>query len=90
MVNRTSGKLLGLLCIIVAVSCVSAAEDVYDRSHPLGLDYWHPYGRFSMDFETPHIKWTKPLAGGEIKAMVCFLILDPIYLILANSGLGMS
>ena len=62
-----------LLHVMLAMPLVPASGDVYDRSHPLDLDYWHPYGRFSMEFETPHIKWAKPFAGGEIKA----LILDP-------------
>ena len=70
MLGSTKNGLRILLYVMVMVSCVSASGDVYDRSHPLGLDYWHPYGRFSMDFETPHIKWAKPLAGGQIKAMV--------------------
>ena len=70
MFDLTKNGLLILLYVVVIVSFVSASEDMYDRSHPLGLDYWHPYGRFSMEFETPHVKWGKPLAGGEIKAMV--------------------
>lgn len=60
-----------LLCLFFCgVMSSYSFSDTYDRSHPLGLDYWQPYGRFSMDYQTPHVKWGRPLAGGTIKALV--------------------
>ena len=44
-------------------------------AHPLGLHISQPYGMLSADYETPHVKWGKPLAGGPIKT----LILAPLW-----------
>lgn len=41
-----------------------------ERSHPLGLEYYQPYGMVRTDYETPHVKWGKPLAGGPILTLV--------------------
>jgi len=38
--------------------------------HPLGLNRNHPYGIISNAYETPHVKWAVPYAGGTIKALV--------------------
>ena len=44
--------------------------DGIDRSHPLGLAYYQPYGMVSTRYATPHVAWGKPLAGGPIQVLV--------------------
>jgi len=40
------------------------------RGHPMGLDPWQPYGILSTEYETPHVRWGKPLAGGPVRALL--------------------
>ena len=47
----------------------SRSENI-DRSHPLDFEYWQPYGIVTTAYETPHVKWAKPLAGGSIKVLI--------------------
>jgi len=54
----------GWLLIGIALSWaspLSAASppraDGIDRSHPLGLEYYQPYGIVSTAYVTPHVKW---------------------------------
>lgn len=67
-------QLSALACTIAVAQGTLAASaprsDGFDRSHPLGLDYRQPYGILSTKYETPHVKWGKPLAGGPIRALV--------------------
>ena len=62
------------LVVCAAAVPVSAASppraDGIDRSHPLGLEYYQPYGMLSTTYETPHVRWGKPLAGGPIDVLV--------------------
>ena len=44
-------------------------------AHPLGVHESQPYGILTPDYETRHVKWGKPLAGGPIEA----LILAPLW-----------
>lgn len=46
-----------------------------DAAHPLGLNENHPYGIISNAYETPHVKWARPYAGGAVIA----LVLAPIW-----------
>ena len=61
------------MCICLSPCALAASpprSDGIDRSHPLGLEYTQPYGILGMDYETPHVKWGKPLAGGPIDVLV--------------------
>jgi len=39
-------------------------------SHPLGLNENFSYGILTSGYESPHVKWAKPYAGGTIKILV--------------------
>jgi hypothetical protein len=54
-----------LLCCCLATGAVLAADE-----HPLGLNPNHPYGLLSSAYETPHVRWARPYAGGAIRALV--------------------
>jgi len=59
------GCILGF-CALVAGWPLALADD----GHPLGLNKNHPYGIISNAYETPHVKWAVPYAGGTIDALV--------------------
>ena len=65
MSHRTSAWFC-LMAVCWLTLPVSAAE----AEHPFGLNENHPYGIISNAYETPHVKWAKPYAGGTIKALV--------------------
>lgn len=58
-------------CIILG-SCIKSfgAEGDPGGKYPFGLNENHPYGILTGAYETPHVKWAKPYAGGEIRALV--------------------
>ncbi len=58
--------------MLIGLCAAWAAADVAPAAtaHPLGLNENHPYGILSDAYETPHVKWAKPYAGGEIRALV--------------------
>jgi len=58
------------ISIGAAVAASPPRDDGIDRSHPLGLEYTQPYGILGMDYETPHVRWGKPLAGGPIDVLI--------------------
>ncbi len=53
---------------------MSTVKSYVDRdmgsNHPFGLHENHPYRPLTGAYETPHVKWAKPYAGGEIRALV--------------------
>jgi hypothetical protein len=53
-----------LLAAVLLPRIAQAAE------HPLGLDPNQPYGILGTAYESPHVKWARPLAGGKIKTLV--------------------
>ena len=57
--------ILGVCFLLAGVVPVSAGG-----GHPLGLNENHPYGIISNAYETPHVKWAIPYAGGAIKTIV--------------------
>ena len=38
--------------------------------NPLGLGENHPYGILNRTYETPHVKWANPFAGGKLRVLV--------------------
>ena len=54
------------LCALLAGWTPALADD----GHPLGLNKNHPYGIINNAYETPHVKWAVPYAGGAIDALV--------------------
>jgi|GEM_PF-3265522 len=68
------GLMSDLLIYTVLVFCLATIAlgdtEKIDRSHPLGLDYRQPYGILTTKYQTPHVEWGKPLAGGPIKVLV--------------------
>lgn len=54
----------------LAALAVLSAADLVRAEHPLGLNENHPYGVLSNAYETPHVKWARPYAEGEIRALV--------------------
>ena len=75
MSHRNASLLFLLLPCIFSASpmgtavAASRSENI-DRSHPLDFEYWQPYGIVTTAYETPHVKWAKPLAGGSIKVLI--------------------
>lgn len=59
------GGILGFCALVAGWTPVLA-----DDGHPLGLNKNHPYGIISNVYETPHVKWAVPYAGGAIDALV--------------------
>lgn len=59
-----------VLAIILTAVLVAATSAVAEGGHPLGLNENHPYGIISNAYETPHVAWARPLAKGDIKALV--------------------
>ena len=62
--SHLSAAACALLAAVILPRIAQAAE------HPLGLDPNQAYGILSTAYESPHVKWAKPLAGGTIKALV--------------------
>jgi hypothetical protein len=61
---------------VYAVAVVVAlALPVQAGVNPFGLNENHPYGIISNAYETPHVTWARPYAGGPIKA----LVLAPVF-----------
>ena len=54
------------LGVALAIGAVATGR----AEHPFGLNENHPYGIISNAYETPHVRWARPYAGGEVKALV--------------------
>lgn len=63
-----------LFLFAAAAACACSFLQAVPK-HPLGLDPDHPYGILSAKYETPHVKWAKPLTGKKLRV----LVLAPIF-----------
>ncbi len=63
-------KTLGNAVAVTAIIMILLTGRFAAGSHPLGLDENLAYGILTDKYETPHVKWAKPYAGGTIKALV--------------------
>jgi hypothetical protein len=54
--------------LLLAAACLLVAA--HAEGHPLGLDPNQAYGILGNGFESPHVKWAKPFAGGTVRALV--------------------
>lgn len=54
--------------VVLAAACLARAGQAAEPL--LGLDPNQAYGILSNAYESPHVKWAKPYAGGTIKALV--------------------
>ena len=59
-----------LTALVTGLAACVAIPASADGEHPLGLNKDHPYGVLSSAYETPHVKWAKPWAGGAVDALV--------------------
>ena len=53
----------------LATLCTAASGQALPEN-PFGLHPDHPYRDLSMAYETPHVKWANPYAGGTTRALV--------------------
>ncbi len=61
-------RLILIACLVGLLGAV--VWGVSPNSHPFGLNENQPYGRLTNAYVTPHVKWAKPYAGGNIRALV--------------------
>jgi hypothetical protein len=60
-----------ILCLIALVLAIGVSAYGAEKSgHPLGLHPNNPYGRLTMEYVTPHVKWANPYYQGETKVLV--------------------
>lgn len=55
---------------IVLSAIFAAGAVMLSAAHPFGLRDNQPYGIISSAYETQHVKWAKPFAGGKMKIFV--------------------
>jgi len=68
--NETLLKSVFCSLAIILIFIGGSLSGFAGTEHPFGLNKNHPYGILTSEYESPHVKWAKPYAGGDIKTLV--------------------